>query len=605
MHRRFIGYGYAWRHLSPMSDPRLPARVIRPAVAVAGLLVSIAALVTSWPPAEGLAAGVVRLSLVATTDLHGYVFPRDGAGGLAVFGGYLANLRAARAADAGGVVLVDAGDTWLGGIESDMSEGAVVVDAYNALAYSAAAVGNHDLEFGPIDAWWAAPGVPADRRGALKARAAQARFPFLAANLTEGAAGTPVAWPNVQPSAMVEVAGVKVGLVGVMTLDALSLTLAPNVAGLVVTPLVPAIVREARALRVRGAQVVVVVAHAGGSCATFDAPDDLTGCDDTAEIVHVARALPPGLVNAIAAGHTHDAMAHRVNGIPIVQAFSWGRAFARVDLDVDTARIDGAVAASTVHAPTLVCAWTVPSSSACAPGASDTAVRPRYEGRQVAEDPAVAAAMAPALSRVAAVRARPLGAALEAPVPRIAAGGESPLGHLFAEAIRAVVPGATVGLSYGAGPGGLRADLAAGPVTVGALYDVFPFDNAVEARWLTGAELARLAEDHLSRPRWGARSLGLAGVQVRVTCDGSRPVVALLDDGARPIAAEARLLVALPDFLAARARRVGLGEAVAVAPPALVREAADQWMRRARPAVPSTLVDRWHVSAGAAPCVAG
>ena len=82
-------------------------------MAVAGLLALIVAVVTSWPTAEGLAAGVVRLSLVATTDLHGYVFPRDGAGGLAVFGGFLANLRAARAADGGGVVLVDAGDTWL------------------------------------------------------------------------------------------------------------------------------------------------------------------------------------------------------------------------------------------------------------------------------------------------------------------------------------------------------------------------------------------------------------------------------------------------------------------------------------------------------------
>ena len=574
-------------------------------MAAAGLLALIVALVTPWPSAEGLAAGVVRLSLVATTDLHGYVFPRDGAGGLAVFGGYLANLRAARAADGGGVVLVDAGDTWLGGIESDMSEGAVVVDAYNALGYSAAAVGNHDLEFGPIDAWWLAPGAPADLRGALKARAAQARFPFLAANLVERAAGAPVAWPNVQPSAMVEVAGVRVGLVGVMTLDALSLTLAPNVAGLVVTPLVPAIVREAAALRARGAQVIVVVAHAGGSCATFDAPDDLTGCDDTAEIVHVARALPPGLVDAIAGGHTHDAMAHRVNGIPIVQAFSWGRAFARVDLDVDAARMDGAVAATTVHAPTMVCAWTAPSSAACAPGASDTAVRARYEGRPVTEDPAVAAAMAPVLSRVAAVRARLLGAVLEARVPRIAAGGESPLGHLFAEAIRAAVPGAMVGLSYGAGPGGLRADLPAGPATVGALYDVFPFDNAVEALWLTGAELTRLTEDHLSRPRWGARSLGLAGVQVRVACDGSRPVVALQDDGGRPIPADTRVLVALPDFLAGRARRAGLGRAVAVDPPVLVREAADQWMRRARPAVPSSLVDRWRVPAGAAPCVTG
>ena len=414
------------------------------------LLAGTAVLLAARPAPFEAAARVIRLSLVATTDLHGYVFPRDGAGGLAVFGGYLANLRAARAADGGGVVLVDAGDTWLGGIESDMSEGAVVVDAYGALGYAAAAIGNHDLEFGPVDAWWAAPGETPDLRGALKARARRAAFPFLAANLAERATGAPVAWPNVQPSAMVDVAGVRVGLVGVMTIDALSLTLAPNVAGLVVTPLVPAIVREATALRARGAQVVVVVAHAGGSCTAFGSPDDLASCDDSAEIVYAARALPPGLVDAIAAGHTHDAMAHRVNGIPIVQAYSWGRAFGRIDLDIDVTRAGGAVVGATLHAPTTICARVEAATGACATAATPSSVAARYEGRDVSPDARVTAAMAPAIARVEAVRARPLGAHLGAAVTRVGTSGESPLGHLFAEAIRAAVPGATVGLSYGA-----------------------------------------------------------------------------------------------------------------------------------------------------------
>ena len=40
-------------------------------------------------------ADVVTLSIVATTDLHGNLMPRDGRGGLAAFGGYVRNLRAA------------------------------------------------------------------------------------------------------------------------------------------------------------------------------------------------------------------------------------------------------------------------------------------------------------------------------------------------------------------------------------------------------------------------------------------------------------------------------------------------------------------------------
>ena len=47
------------------------------------------------------------------------------------------------------------------------------------------------------------------------AHSVEARVPFLAANLHEN--GRPVEWPNVRQSTLVEAAGVKVGVIGVMT----------------------------------------------------------------------------------------------------------------------------------------------------------------------------------------------------------------------------------------------------------------------------------------------------------------------------------------------------------------------------------------------------
>ncbi len=94
-------------------------------------------------------AQTVTFSIVGTTDLHGNVFGGNGRGGLELLGGYLDNLHAARAADGGAVLLIDAGDTYQAGIESDLSEGAIVVDAYNALGYTAAVIGNHEFDFGP------------------------------------------------------------------------------------------------------------------------------------------------------------------------------------------------------------------------------------------------------------------------------------------------------------------------------------------------------------------------------------------------------------------------------------------------------------------------
>ena len=184
---------------------------------------------------------LVTLSIVGTSDLHGAAFPGNSSlGGLPLLAGYVNNLRAARASDGGAVMLIDSGDTFQGGVESNLSEGALIVDAYNAMGYAAEAIGNHDFDFGSVDSV-AARQLPGDLRGALKARALQARYPFLAANLIDEATGRPVEWPNVRPSLLIDAAGIKVGVVGVMTIDALQSTLAANVQGLRIAPLAPTI----------------------------------------------------------------------------------------------------------------------------------------------------------------------------------------------------------------------------------------------------------------------------------------------------------------------------------------------------------------------------
>ena len=88
-------------------------------------------------------------------------------------------------------MLVDAGDMFQGTLESNLGEGAAVVRAYNALGYDAAALGNHEFDFGPVGPA-PAPRTPADdARGALKARAAEAKFPLLVANIADAASGEP------------------------------------------------------------------------------------------------------------------------------------------------------------------------------------------------------------------------------------------------------------------------------------------------------------------------------------------------------------------------------------------------------------------------------
>ncbi len=470
----------------------------------------------------------MTISLVGTNDLHGRIEA------LPPFGGYLANLRRARARDGGAVLLVDAGDMFQGTLPSNLTEGAAVVRAYNALGYAAAALGNHEFDFGPVGPEVMAkhPGTTPgdDPRGALRARAAEASFPFLDANLVDAATGAPPAWKNVVPDVLLDVAGIKVGIVGVATASTPRTTLAANFAGLAMKPLAPAIAAAAADLHRRGATVVVAAAHAGGVCKRFDAPEHFDSCEADGEIFQVARDLTAagGVVDAIVAGHTHEGVAHRVFGVPIVEAFANGHDFSRIDLTVD--RATGRAIDARIFPPQRICA-------------PERCASESYEGAPVVPDAAVEAAIAPALDAARAQREQKLGLAVAAPIKR-AQKVESPLGNLFADLMRAARPGADVALTNG---GGLRADLPAGPLTYGQLFEAAPFDNRFATIPITGAELTDAVARNLERDNG---IVSLSGVRAEARCkDGALAVTLFRSDG-RPIAPKTRLTLVTSDFLA-------------------------------------------------------
>lgn len=480
------------------------------------------------------APGTVTLSIVGTNDLHGGVAARDGRGGLALLGGYLKNLRAARDRDGGAVLLIDGGDMFQGTLESNLGEGAPVVAAYNALGYTAAAVGNHEFDFGPVGTA-ATPRNPSDDpNGALKARASEARFPFLAANLLERATGAPVQWPNVRPSTTVDAAGVRVGIIGVLTRGGLTATVAANVTHLTLAPLTDTIRSQAAALRAQGANVVIVTAHAGGRCTEFSRPADHASCDANGEIFAVARELPAGTVDAIVAGHTHAAVAHQVQGIPITEAYSSGRSFGRIDLTID--RSSKKVIGRRNYPPVDL-----------VPG--------RYEDAPVAPDAAIERILAPALEAVRLIKSRPIGVTAETPIRRLAPW--SPLGQLFTDAMLDWAPGADVALNNSAG--GLRADLPSGPVIYNSVYEVMPFDNLLLKIRLTGAQLRQVFTNYLPR----GRVFGFSGVRVHADCSGASPRITISRLSGAPIQDDEALQVVVSNFVATG----GDGILTAVMPP--------------------------------------
>ncbi|MBW2271509.1 MAG: 5'-nucleotidase C-terminal domain-containing protein [Deltaproteobacteria bacterium] len=466
------------------------------------------------------------ISVVSTNDLHGKVRY------LPTIAGYVGNLRAVRAAAGGGVVLVDSGDMFQGTLESNLNEGAIVVAAYNAMGYAAAAIGNHEFDFGPAGEAPVPKQPGDDPRGALKARAQQAEFPFLAANLLDSATGKRIDWPGVEASTLHEVAGVSVGIIGVTTFETPYTTMPANFAGLEVMPLAATITDEARALRKRGAQVVVAIVHGGAQCDDFEDPGDLSSCELDDELFRVVGALPRGLVDVVTGGHTHQGVAHAFNGVAVLESYCCGRAFGRVDLTFD--RKAGKVVDARIHPPQEVC----PGGKLideCAPG--------EYEGQPVQPDQRVAGLMGEALARAEAARDVPLGVTLTSPITR-ARGDESALGNLFADLMLAARPSADIALNNS---GSMRTNWPKGPLTYGTLYESMPFDNRFATVRMRGRDLEKLMARNLRRS--GGMFL-IGGMRLRARCQGSQLEVEMLRNDGTPVADDEEIALLTSDYLA-------------------------------------------------------
>jgi len=465
----------------------------------------------------------MTLSIVGLNDVHGQVGAADDTGGIVAVSAFVDALRTARADDNGAVLVIDAGDMWQGTLESNLVEGASMVQAYNALGIAAATIGNHEFDFGPLGEKAIPVSADDDPRGALKQRAREANFPLLAANLIDTNTGAPVTWDNVQPSVMVDVQELQIGIIGVVTSRALITTIAANTGGLAIAPLAETVNRHARRLRGEGAALVIVAAHAGGRCEDFSNPDDLSSCVADAEIMRFARDIEPGLVDHVIAGHNHNRIAHVVNGISITSNHSRANSFGRVDFVIDRARQE--VIDRHVFPPQE----TLTSATV-------------YEDHALVQDPDLVRIAAAAAARAADLKSEKLGVFLTGPF-EIVRDIESALPNIMTEAM---LDSFDADIAIHNVFGGIRSGLPAGDLTYGHVYEMFPFDNVVTIHELSGKDLRTMVARKVST----LRKFGFAGMRVFASCNDDKMSVAMILDNGRTIEDRDAVRVIANDFLA-------------------------------------------------------
>ncbi|HJQ53741.1 MAG TPA: 5'-nucleotidase C-terminal domain-containing protein, partial [Gemmatimonadaceae bacterium] len=384
-------------------------------------------------PWDSLAGTVGRrriLRIIATNDFHGALEPRPDANGVRRGGAsYVADAieRAEKECAPGcQTLLLDGGDLFQGTPASNLSFGRPVVDYYNKMGYAAAALGNHEFDWG-IDS--------------LRARMRQAKFGIFGANVRY-TNGRDVHW--IRNDTIVTRGTTRIGIIGISTVATPTTTRASNVVGLRFDDPAPIVDSIGAALRRRGANLVVVIAHAGAFCGR-DGASDCGG-----EIIDFARKLTTK-VDAIVSGHTHSLVNVDIKGIPIVQARSSGRAIDVLDVPL-----------------------------------GDSSLAIAHQVREIASDTlqpvaAIDSIVQRAVASVASLVNQHV-ATIPATLPR--QGPQYPLGNLIADAQRWAGKGDVAIMNNG----GIRTDLRAGEATYGSLFELQPFGNTLYELRMTGAQ---------------------------------------------------------------------------------------------------------------------
>jgi 2',3'-cyclic-nucleotide 2'-phosphodiesterase (5'-nucleotidase family) len=151
--------------------------------------------------------------------------------------------------------------------------------------------------------------------------------------------------------------------------------------------------------------------------------------------------------------------------------------------------------------------------AAYAPTAHFAPVTSQPVGKTQAEDPAIAALIAPYHDKVTAQMTEVLGTA---PAPLVKSAGESPLSNFVADLQRERASkelGQPIPLGVMTN-GGLRAGFAAGPITLGSVFELMPFENELVVLDAPGPVVQQLF-DYAAHVK-----MAVSGATYTVTFDG-------------------------------------------------------------------------------------
>lgn len=407
------------------------------------------------------------LRILHTNDHHAHLEPVKFGdrllGGIARRRTLIEQIRAESKTNQEPLLLLDAGDIFQGTLYFNQYLGQADLDFYNALAYDASTIGNHEFDRG---------------QQVLADFIAKAKFPIISANI-DIAPESPL-YGKVRPWNVLDMQGEKIGMFGLTTPDTAILA---NVGdGVKFTDPIAAARKSVLALKQQGINKIVALTHIG-----FD--NDVLLAQKVSDI------------DIIIGGHSHTSVGNIPNAnhpyplvekngtkepVLVVTDWEWGKYLG--DLSVSFDRTGKLIA------------W------AGKPHVLDASIKP---------NPEFADKLKAYAAPIEALRQKIIGKSL---VPldgdRVKLRtSETALGNLIADAILAKTKVDRVQVVL-INAGGIRNGFPLGDITMGHVLEALPFGNTITRVELTGKQLIEALESGVSMAEQGeGRFPQVAGIR--------------------------------------------------------------------------------------------
>ena len=419
--------------------------------------VSVAALMAGSAQAETV------LHILHTNDLHSRIEPinkydstcdqetldaGECFGGVARVAAKVKELRDQITAEGGNVIVLDAGDQYQGSLFYTTYKGKDVVEFMTDIGYDAMAVGNHEFDDGPEGLAVLTDGV---------------EFPITSGNIDVSQSN--VLNGKIDDTVTLDVNGEKIGIVSALATDTPeTASPGPNV---IFTDDIDALKADVQTLTDEGVNKIIALTHVG-----------------YLRDQEIAKDVPG--IDAIVGGHSHTLlgdMEGAEGAYPTMVAGADG-----TEVPVATAY------AYSKYLGPLILTFDDEGKLTKAEG------EPILLDNSVPEDEAIVARVKEMAAPIQELREKVVAetsAAIDGDRANCRA-RECEMGDLVADAMldRVKDQGMTIAIANG---GGLRASIDQGPVTMGEVYSVLPFQNTLATFQLKGADVVAALENGASQ----------------------------------------------------------------------------------------------------------